>query len=830
MKTHFFRLASFALIGAFLLLGTPAAAQQSILQSGTWTSGHVPVYSGSSSNYPVVRDSGAAPAVINSGTIGQVPYYAATGSTLTGNANLTISTAAVTFGVTGTSLGSLSLAGSTSGLVTIKPQPVAGTFNFNLPIIAGASGKPLLSAGGGSAPMTWGSLSGNTSTFVTSTGALTSGHCAVFDSDGNLADNGSGCGGSGTVNSGTSGTFAYYASTGTAVSGSAVLSVSGTATTATGTFTSAGLTSTAAVALSPANANVVISPTGTGLVTINPATTGSIANVTASTTTLTASGAVTLSPANANVVASPTGTGTVTLNPATAGTLDNMAVGATTPRAGTHTTLTATGAVSLSPANANVVLSPTGTGVVTIAPAAASTINNASIGATTRAAGSFTTATASTVVSAGIAGTSTGSMQVNGGTSGTITIQPQSTAGTYNFNLPNTAGTTGQPLISGAGGATAMSWGSLSGNTSVFATTNGAMTNGNCVSIDSSGNLQASGAACATGSGTVASGTSGQMTYYASSTNAVAGNANANISGGALTLGIANSVLGSLKVTGSSSGTVTITPQAAAGTYNFNLPTTAGTSGTPLISAGGGASPMTYGTLSGNTSKFVTSSGSFTTGNCVSADASGNLVDNGTPCGTGGSGTVTSSTAGQIAYYPSSSTVVAGNSSINVSAGALTLGVAATTIGQLKVIGNTSGVVTITPQAAAGTYEFDLPTTAGTSGQVLTSAGGAGSPMTWSTPGLTSITAQTANFNAASNGSYCVDTVTGTATVTATLPASPASNDTIQFLACSNYSTYNLIISRNGNNIQGVAENMTVSTNNAAFSLKFVTSYGWRMF
>ena len=57
------------------------------------------------------------------------------------------------------------------------------------------------------------------------------------------------------------------------------------------------------------------------------------------------------------------------------------------------------------------------------------------------------------------------------------------------------------------GGATAMSWGSLSGNTSVFGTVNGALTNGHCVSIDSSGNLQDAGAACATGSGTVSSGT-----------------------------------------------------------------------------------------------------------------------------------------------------------------------------------------------------------------------------------------------------------------------------------------------------------------------------------
>jgi hypothetical protein len=49
-----------------------------------------------------------------------------------------------------------------------------------------------------------------------------------------------------------------------------------------------------------------------------------------------------------------------------------------------------------------------------------------------------------------------------------------------------------------------------------------------------------------------------------------------------------------ISLSGSSSGTIVIAPQAAAGTYNFNLPTTAGTSSYLLTSAGGGASPMTW--------------------------------------------------------------------------------------------------------------------------------------------------------------------------------------------------------------------------------------------
>lgn len=51
----------------------------------------------------------------------------------------------------------------------------------------------------------------------------------------------------------------------------------------------------------------------------------------------------------------------------------------------------------------------------------------------------------------------------------------------------------------------------------------------------------------------------------------------------------------------------------------------------------------------------------------------------------------------------------------------------------LLLNGSSSGTITIKPQAAAGTFEFDLPTTAGTTGQFLTSQGGAGTAMTWTT-------------------------------------------------------------------------------------------------
>jgi len=104
-----------------------------------------------------------------------------------------------------------------------------------------------------------------------------------------------------------------------------------------------------------------------------------------------ANGATALSPANANVALSPTGTGVVTINPAAAGTMDNMAVGANTPGSGAFTTLTASSAVTLSPANYNVIMSPTGSGLVSVYPATVGTIDNMVIGASTPKALTATT-------------------------------------------------------------------------------------------------------------------------------------------------------------------------------------------------------------------------------------------------------------------------------------------------------------------------------------------------------------------------------------------------------------------------------------------------------
>jgi hypothetical protein len=57
--------------------------------------------------------------------------------------------------------------------------------------------------------------------------------------------------------------------------------------------------------------------------------------------------ATNINPANASVSIAPTGTGTLTINPATAGTMNNVVIGGTTPATGTFSTLIASGPTTL---------------------------------------------------------------------------------------------------------------------------------------------------------------------------------------------------------------------------------------------------------------------------------------------------------------------------------------------------------------------------------------------------------------------------------------------------------------------------------------------------
>ena len=89
-------------------------------------------------------------------------------------------------------------------------------------------------------------------------------------------------------------------------------------------------------------------------------------------------------------------------------------------------------------------------------------------------------------------------------------------------------------------------------------------------------------------------------------------------------------------------------------------------------------------------------------------------------------------------------------------------------------------------------------------------------------------TFKTASFSASSGIRYGIDTSSNV--VTATLPASPSTGDSIFFSdAKGSFFTNNLTVARNSKNINGIAEDMTVSTNNSSFGVVY-NGTGWRTY
>src|SRR6056300_435025 len=87
---------------------------------------------------------------------------------------------------------------------------------------------------------------------------------------------------------------------------------------------------------------------------------------------------------------------------------------------------------------------------------------------------------------------------------------------------------------------------------------------------------------------------------------------------------------------------------------------------------------------------------------------------------------------------------------------------------------------------------------------------------------------KTADFNAVAGEGYFVDT-DSVGAVTATLPGSPSAGDTIAIKDyAGTFGTNALTIGRNGNNIQGVANDSEISTNRASIVLVYIdATKGW---
>lgn len=235
---------------------------------------------------------------------------------------------------------------------------------------------------------------------------------------------------------------------------------------------------------------------------------------------------------------------------------------------------------------------------VTLAINAADAINGGTTGASltlASGAGVYLTTNGSGQIYAGnaAAGITTPVSVANGGTglsSGTSGGIPAYTAsGTITSSAALTANA---PVIGGGAGAVP-TVGSRSGNTTVFGTTSGALTSGNCLKSDASGNIVDAAATCGGGSGTVNAGTTPDIAYYAISTTAVSdGGTVVSTSGGinfgttnAPTLGIAQSAASTLGLFAGGTSRMDVTTGAITGhvAASFQLGNSAASSTNPTL-------------------------------------------------------------------------------------------------------------------------------------------------------------------------------------------------------------------------------------------------------
>lgn len=226
--------------------------------------------------------------------------------------------------------------------------------------------------------------------------------------------------------------------------------------------------------------------------------------------------------------------------------------------------------------------------------------------------------------------------------------------------------------------------------------------------------------AAPSGSGTVNSGTSGQLGYYASTGTAISGDANATMSAGALTLGVTGSAQGSLLLSGATSGKVTIAAQGASGTYEFDLPTTAGSGGQVLTSAGGLGSPMTWTTPTVGT---VTSVAESFTGGLISVG--------GSPITSAGTLALTvAGTSGGVVYFSSSSawasSAALGANAIMVGGGAGTAPATLASLGTTTTVlhGNAAGLPSFAAISLTADVSGILPVANGGTGLSSGTSGG----------------------------------------------------------------------------------------------------------
>jgi hypothetical protein len=150
--------------------------------------------------------------------------------------------------------------------------------------------------------------------------------------------------------------------------------------------------------------------------------------------------------------------------------------------------------------------------------------------------------------------------------------------------------------------------------------------------------------------------------------------------------------------------------------------------------------------------------------------------------------------------------------------------------GDLRLADSSGGeyVALQAPTTVASNITFTLPGADGTADQVLTTNGSGVLSFATISGGASWQAVITADpANAVAGYGYFCNTTGGAFTVT--LPTSPSLGDFVSFIDyAGTFDTNNLTIARNGKNIQGVAEDLTVSVERAGLTLVFVDdTQGW---
>jgi hypothetical protein len=257
-----------------------------------------------------------------------------------------------------------------------------------------------------------------------------------------------------------------------------------------------------------------------------------------------------------------------------------------------------------------------------------------------------------------------------GGTSGTVST---ATSGQFGFYAANGTTITGHTLV--VGDIPVLNYQSplnFTGSGAKTASSTGTLLNNDCAKWDATGNIIDSGAPCAN----VASGTAGQFGFYFTNGNALTPHTLVAGDIPALNYQPPLSFTGSGSKTASSTGAIAA-PDCARWDSSGNIVDAGAPCATVAAGASGqfayysaAGSALTSHTLkasdipvlsyqaplafTGNGTKTASSTGSYAANNCAKWDASGNIVDAGAACGSGGGGGLTapsSTTIGNVPQY-----------------------------------------------------------------------------------------------------------------------------------------------------------------------------------